>query len=197
MNNLNIIFIDIINTSLNYLLESPFLSDSDISFLNKFKVEGVKKEKACSLILKNKYVGEYRIDENGKPVSDHFYFNISHSDGAVVFIKDDYPIGIDIEKIRPVEDGLIDFISFREERDYIKTPSNFFEIWTNKESLSKAIGTGIKEVIKEIPGLPINGKKEYKGKTFQSKTIKYKEFIVSVNREKDEQFEINIKEEQL
>ena len=197
MNNLNIIFIDIINTSLNYLLESPFLSDSDISFLNKFKVEGVKKEKTCSLILKNKYVGEYRVDENGKPVSDHFYFNISHSDGAVVFIKDDYPIGIDIEKIRPVEDGLIDFISSKEERDYIKAPSDFFEIWTNKESLSKAIGTGIKEVIKEIPGLPIDGKKEYKGKTFHSKTIKYKEFIVSVNREKDEQFEINVKEEQL
>lgn len=194
MNKQEVIFVDTNSISLETLLASSFLSDSDINSLARFKVEEVKKEKACSFIFKNRFVGEYRVNEFGKPISDSCYFNISHSKGVVVFVKDDLPIGVDIEKIRQVENNLIDYISSVDEKEYIKNKTNFFEIWTNKESLTKNIGTGIRDKIKEIPGLPINAKKKYKGKLFYSKTIVYKGFVITVTKEKDEPFEIEIKE---
>ena len=197
MLNIKVKFYDTSVTTLENILSSSFLFDKDFSYLSRFKVEKNKKEKACSSIFKNKYVGEYHLNEFGKPLSEDVNFNISHSKGAVVFIKDKIPIGIDIEKIRPVEDSLIEYISSKEEREYIKSDINFYEIWTNKESLTKAIGTGIKTKIKDIPGLPINGKKTYQEKEYYSKTIKYKDYIISVTRENNEPFEIEIEEERI
>ena len=194
MNKLEVIFVDTNSISLDALLASSFLSDSDIASLARFKVEEVKKEKACSLIFKNRFVGDYHINEFGKPISDNCFFNISHSNGAVIFAKDEVPVGVDIERLRPVEDNLVDYISSKEEKEYIQNETRFFEIWTSKESLTKAIGTGIKDKIKEIPGLPINDKKKYKDKMFYSRTVIYKEFVITVTREKEEPFEIEIKE---
>ena len=153
------------------------------------------KEKAASFILKNKYIGEYHLNEFNKPISDKYEFNISHSKGVVVFIKDNTPIGIDIEKIREVETDLIDYISNDEEKEYITNKEKFYEIWTNKESLVKCIGTGIVDKIKEIPSLPLNSKKEYKNKTFYSKTIKYLDYIISISRQENKPFDIKIMEE--
>lgn len=165
--------------------------------LSRYKLEETKKEKAVSLILKNKYIGEYSLNENGKPISKDCFFNISHSKGYVVFIKDDVPIGVDIEKIRPVEDDLKEYISSKEEKEYIKDEKSFYEVWTNKESLTKCIGTGIKEKIKDIPSIPINNVKSYKNKKYRSKTIKYLDLVISITRENESPFEINIKEERI
>ena len=125
------------------------------------------------------------------------FFNISHSKGYVVFIKDDVPIGVDIEKIRQVEDDLINYISSSEEKKYITSDLKFYEIWTNKESLTKCLGTGIKEKIKDIPSLPLNDTKIYKEKTYRSITIKYLDSVITVTRESIEPFEIKIQEENL
>ena len=189
------IFVDTNSVSIDILLSSSFLSEKDLAFLERFKIEEVKKEKACSLIFKNKYVGQYHLNEFGKPLSESCYFNISHSKGVVVFIKDHVPIGIDIEQIRSAGQAMIDYISSEEEKEYIKDDLNFYEIWTNKESLTKAIGTGIKEKIKDIPGIPINGLKTYQEKHYYSVTKKFKDFIISVTRENDEPFDIDIEEE--
>ena len=149
------------------------------------------------MILKNKYVGEYSVNEYGKPLSESCYFNISHSKGYVVFIKDTIPIGVDIEKVRPAEDDLKNYISSEKEKEYIKSDKAFYEIWTNKESLTKCLGTGIKEKIKDIPSIPINDKKVYKGKTYRSVTREYLDTVISVTRENELPFDIEIKEERL
>ena len=169
---LTLLFVDTNTKSLESLLLSSFLSDENIKELSRYKLEETKKEKAASMILKNKYVGEYSLNEFEKPISKNCYFNISHSKGYVVFVKDDVPIGVDIEKIRPVEDDLIDYISSSEEKKYVKNDKSFYEIWTNKESLTKCLGTGIKEKIKDIPSLPLNDTKIYKEKAYRSITIK-------------------------
>ena len=197
MKSLEVIFFDTNKIDLNHLLGSTFLSDANLEELSRFKMDETKKEKACSFILKNKYVRDYHVNEFDKPVSDFCYFNVSHSKGLVVFIKDEVPVGIDIEKVRPVSNDLIDYISSIEENKYIKSESNFYEVWTNKESLSKCIGTGIKDKIKEIPALPINGKKEYKNKVFYCLTINYSDAIISITRESDEPFVVKIVEEKL
>ncbi len=192
MTNIKVIFVNTNELSLEEILSSPFLNESNLKDLQRFKVDETKKEKAYSLILKNKYVGKHHLNEFGKPISDSCFFNVSHSKGAVVFVKDSLPIGIDIEKIRPVKDKMKDYISSIEEKEYIKDDISFFEIWTSKESLSKTIGTGIREKVKDIPALPIDGVKEYKGKEYRSLAVKYKDYIICITRESDEPFSIEI-----
>ena len=197
MHIIKVIFVNTNSLSIKELLGSSFLSSENINDIKRFKMEENQKEKACSYILKNKYIKEYHVNENGKPISNDIYFNVSHSKGAVVFSKDTLPIGIDIEKIREYHNDLSDYISSNEEKDYTKDSITFYEVWTNKESLTKCIGTGIKEKIKDIPSLPINGKKTYKEKAYFSNTVKYKDYIISITRESDSPFEIEITEEQL
>ena len=194
---LTLLFVDTNTKSLESFLLSSFLSDENIKELSRYKLEETKKEKAVSMILKNKYIGEFYLNESGKPISNNCYFNISHSTGYVVFIKDDVPIGVDIEKIRPIEDDLIDYISSSEEKKYITSDQKFYEIWTNKESLTKCLGTGIKEKIKDIPSIPINDVKTYKEKLYRSQTINYQDSVISITRESIELFEIKIQEENL
>lgn len=179
-------------TLLDDLLSSIYLSNFDIESFSRYKNIEVKKEKVVSTIFKNKYIGEYYENEFGKPVSDKQYFNLSHSKGNVVFVMDDVPIGIDIEKIDKVEKDLIDYIANEEEKNYIRNEKQFYEIWTNKEALVKAHGTGIKLHPKKIAGLPINGKRTYEGKTYHNKTIFYDGCFITVSRQSDEDFELEI-----
>ena len=49
---------------------------------------------------------EYCKTENGKPYIKNYpdyHFNISHSNGAVAIAFSDYPVGVDIEKIRKAD----------------------------------------------------------------------------------------------
>ena len=174
---------------------SKYFSIPEIESFERFKFENVKKEKMASALLKNKYIGEYHLNEYGKPVSDKTFFNISHTDGYIVLVMDEVPVGIDIEKIKPVEDDLKEFVSNEEEKLYIHDDQSFFEVWTNKEALVKANGKGINKKPNTIPGLPIDGKRVYENKAFFNKTIKYKDLIITVSRESSDDFDISIVKE--
>ena len=50
-----------------------------------------------------------------------------------------------------LKEDLKRYISTDEEYEYIKDDKSFFEIWTNKEALSKCIGIGLTKKVKEIP----------------------------------------------
>ena len=183
------------NVSFDYLLNSKYFSILEKASFEKYKNENVKKEKIVSAYLKNKYIGEYHLNEYGKPVSDNVFFNISHSHGYIVLVIDQAPVGIDIEKIRAVEEDLRNYISNEEEKQYIHDDESFFEIWTNKESLVKANGNGINQKPNLIPGLPINGPRIYQDKTFFNKTIKYQDLVITVSREGNDEFDINVIQE--
>ena len=178
--------------SIEELLSSQYLKDVDPSIFAKYKCEEVKKEKIGSTILKNKFIKDYYVDERGKPLADHICFNVSHSKGWVALALDESPIGLDIEKIRETQDDLRRYISSDKEYEYIEDDESFFEIWTSKESLSKCIGDGLNKKVKDIPGLPLNGKKEYLGKKYISECIEYDGYIISVTLEKDDLEEFKI-----
>lgn len=190
-----IYLLDIHNILLDVLLNSGYISPLEKLSFEKYKNEQVKIEKIASAYLKNKYIGEYHLNKFGKPISDIKTFNISHSHGLVVLVIDTLPIGVDIEKIRPVEKDLINYISSDKEKDYIKNEENFFEVWTNKEALTKAYGSGINEKVRDIPALPINNVRTYKEKVYYNKTIKYQDYIITVSRESDEDFSLEIIQE--
>lgn len=197
MKRLTVLYFDTSNVTIDDLLKSPYLSIEDKLSFEKYKIDETKKEKIVSTIFKNKYVGEYEINEHGKPISENKFFNVSHSHGYVVFVLDNAPIGIDIEQIRNINQNLIDFVSNDEEKKYIHDDTSFFELWTNKEALVKALGTGIKIRPNQIPALPLNSQRLYEGKTYFNKTILFNRYVISVSSNSDEPFEVEMVQEKL
>ena len=86
-------------------------------------------------------------------------FNISHSSGLAVFaIAKKYQVGVDIEEVHPLPDleaSASIFLSPMEMAEFRVSPSTekldrFFMLWTCKEAISKAIGSGFSGPVKEI-----------------------------------------------
>lgn len=84
----------------------------------------------------------------GKPfLPDHnIDFNVSHSgDYVVAAYSAQQQIGIDVEQNRPMDLSLYESIFHPQELTFLQNadfPNAFFEVWTKKESLLKAKGTG-------------------------------------------------------
>ena len=60
----------------NDLLSLTMLNEEELSLFDKYHVLSVKKEKLVSYYFKKKYVGDYFLNEFGKPLSNNIYFNI-------------------------------------------------------------------------------------------------------------------------
>lgn len=169
------------------------LKQSDKEIINKYKVEESRKEKAISFHYKNKYVGQYCVDEFGKPQSSSIFFNISHSKGAVVFATSkDAEIGVDVEISRQIENDFTRFVCNSYELEAVNKGTNIFEIWTSKESLLKCVGIGIKARLNEVNSLPINGLKKYNHLSYYSKLIKIENCYISITLKGEEDFSVNI-----
>jgi 4'-phosphopantetheinyl transferase len=71
---------------------------------------------------------------------------LSHKRKYVAGVVTDYPVGIDIERIRPVDSPLINRILDKDEKQVTGKISDgmFFRCWTGKEAVLKAIGSGIR-----------------------------------------------------
>lgn len=193
MKTLPLILIDTSKIDIDSLFFSEYISFEERKNFDKYTHALTKKEKIASLYLKNKYIGKYYLNEKGKPLSESKYFNISHSDGMVVLVIDSFNVGVDIEKVRPFDNDLKDYISSTLEKEYIKDDQTFFEVWTNKEALVKALGIGLNSNIKDIPSLPLNSERCYQGHVFKNKTLLIDDYVVTISRESLEEFEVEIK----
>lgn len=96
------------------------------------------------LALRQKYgwktLPDIGISARGKPYFlDHpdVHFNISHTSGAVLVGISDQPIGVDIEKIRPVSQR-----AMRRLAD-AATEESFFQSWVRREARAKRSGAGV------------------------------------------------------
>ncbi len=78
-------------------------------------------------------------EESGQPRREGGYLSLSHSHGLVACAVDRHPIGVDVERIRPVPPRLLGLLS-EEERAYVRCDADFFRLWTLKESLIKCQG---------------------------------------------------------
>jgi 4'-phosphopantetheinyl transferase len=92
---------------------------------------------------KNQYGKPFLV--NGRSVC----FNISHSGEWVVCALSSLPVGIDVEKMGPVDDALGERIFTHDEYRVLRAKSSseqrscFYKLWTLKESFIKAIGKGL------------------------------------------------------
>ena len=138
----------------------------DIVLLNrKSKLLNYKcfKQIALSLIseiiVRQKYVSNYNCNNKnivfqknkyGKPFLDnsHLFFNISHSNDALVVAFSDKEIGVDIEKVNSYSCNIAKrYFCDNEYRFIVSKQSNrnnrFFDIWTKKEAYIKYLGMGL------------------------------------------------------
>ena len=86
--------------------------------------------------------------KNGKPCSDLFYFNISHSGNfAAVAISETVELGLDIQKISDVPTDSPQFFLTAEETASMALSSfslkSVADLWSMKEAVAKANGKGI------------------------------------------------------
>ena len=92
-------------------------------------------------------------DERGAPYIDGIdvHVSISHAGDYVVCAISDRPVGIDIEKIKPVSRRIAERTFSQRELEYLGCEGEiaseallrFYEIWTAKEAYAKMHGTGI------------------------------------------------------
>jgi len=105
----------------------------------------------------NTILNEMEISENGKPLIPSFSgdFNISHSENLIALIVSDKTgVGIDIEKIRPVNaTGFKNYFSNEEWQRIIDSnekENTLLQLWTIKEALLKARSTGFSNGVENI-----------------------------------------------
>ena len=133
-----------------------------------------------------------QYNEMGKPYYENGpCFNVSHSGKYVLMAISDKEVGVDIEEnVNKNMTSLIRIFNEVEAR-MIKQYSDFYYLWCAKESLIKCFGGSVNRV-REIPSLPLNGLKTFKGKDYQCQTFVYDKHIVSITREGNEPFEVKI-----
>lgn len=139
-----------------------FSCEKYIEFLDKNrreKYERLKQKRdkencVISYILLTKALSDYGVTNpgfetgtNGKPFlknNKNLFFNISHTGNGVAVAVDEKPVGIDIQDILPVRDGVIERCFSQEEKEIIFNSSSperdFTRLWTLKESAVKFSG---------------------------------------------------------
>ena len=80
------------------------------------------------------------LSSTGKPFfPEHatVHFNLSHTRGAVLVALSDQPVGVDIERIRPVSQRAMERLA------KVTTEEDFFRSWVRREARAKRSGLGV------------------------------------------------------
>ncbi len=133
-----------------------------------------------------------KYSENGKPLADNLFFNISHAGDYVVGVSSDREVGCDIEKIVDAPLGVSDRFFHLKEAEYIRSAEDknraFFTLWTLKESYMKMTGRGMDipldsfEVVPTTDGFMLGESSE---RPCFFKTMEFDDYIFSVSNETD------------
>lgn len=153
----------------NYLTQDERLRADKFHFIEDrntyISCHGLLRSILSKKLKKNPLEIIFLNDKNNKPglIGNPLYFNITHVRNAFAFvISKHFYVGIDMENA----DQSIDFIPIintffsNEERKFIlgsqaDAQERFFLLWTRKEALLKAIGTGI---ITNLPQIEVSEK---------------------------------------
>ncbi|MCS4436071.1 4'-phosphopantetheinyl transferase family protein [Aquiflexum gelatinilyticum] len=159
-----------ISQNLDWILsKKDLLSQNETEKSERFAREQDKYSFLASSFMKkilcSYYIGcepksvEFEVNEFNKPKirnQENIHFNTSHSGDWLVFAFSGHPCGIDIERINHGFDysSILEMSFHPDEIDFIQKsnqPVNqFFKIWTIKESILKAEGTGLMDNLYEL-----------------------------------------------
>ena len=188
-----------------YLLHIDFIKEYSSALFSlcddarKAKAERFIQEKDRLLCIGAGYLlkrflptDDIQIGPTGKPyLLEGPFFNLSHSGEYVVLcINKAREVGVDIERINLNKIDGIRFVLSEKEKQ-IDDEESLFRMWTNKESLTKCIGSGIKN-IKSVNGLPLEGKRLFHSETYYTASAIYQGHALSVTLKGEEPFQISI-----
>ncbi len=176
--NIQIYYFNLKKIKVNKSTLTSILSKKEVDRANKFKFEkdrnkfiisrGILRELISKINNIDPKKIKYNINIYGKPFisNENGYrlkFNLSHSGELVIYaFSHESEIGIDIEildsSINHLElaknyftNNEINYLS--ESQNSQKLSENFFRVWTRKEALLKAVGTGLFSDLKKIETL--------------------------------------------
>lgn len=91
---------------------------------------------------------EVQHNEKGKPFlkSNLAHISLSHSGHYAVASISTHEVGVDIETIKSIEDGVIKRVTTKNEQDQMAQRRNlkdFYRLWTAKECILKITGDGL------------------------------------------------------
>jgi 4'-phosphopantetheinyl transferase len=109
-----------------------------------------------SLVFSRGEFGKPQIAAPAAACSIHF--NLAHSDSIAVYAIAKHELGVDVERIRPMDDAeqvASRFYSQREKDCLLALPAEqraeaFFNCWTRKEAYLKAVGSGLDDRLDQI-----------------------------------------------
>jgi 4'-phosphopantetheinyl transferase len=103
--------------------------------------------------------GKFGKPQIATPTTPHsLHFNLAHSDSLAVYAIAHDELGVDVERIRVLNDAeeiAARFFSAREKSRLLalppeRRPEAFFNCWTCKEAYLKAIGTGLHDQLEQV-----------------------------------------------
>jgi 4'-phosphopantetheinyl transferase len=118
-----------------------------VSFLSRH----ARKALGISALKSRIRLGDLNKNQNGVPLPfDGTYWSVTHKTGYVGGVVAPERIGIDLENIRPIKASVYGKTADRSEwaLSNIKSLPFFFRYWTSKESVLKAAGSGIRDLLK-------------------------------------------------
>lgn len=91
------------------------------------------------------YQPEIVVNEYGKPYlkDASCYFNLSHQGEWVVLAVSDYEVGVDVQRIQPIAQTILQRMFHDNEQERIQSFEDMTKVWCMKESYGKYQGTGI------------------------------------------------------
>ena len=184
-----ILDIDLANSYRHLILKN--INDEQKEKAFRFKNEKDQMRSLLSSFLVNQLSKEeLKKNETGKPYYPNGpFFNISHSGKYVIMAVANQEVGVDIEENIEKNMDILLKIFNEAEAKMIKEHADFYYLWCAKESLIKCMGSSISKV-KEVPSLPLNGLKTFKGIDYQSQTFIYDKHIISLTKLGKDPFEI-------
>lgn len=125
---------------------------------------GMLREILTALLGINPRTLAFFYGESGKPqiaapaAARSLHFNLAHSDSIAVYAIAKHALGVDVERIRAMDDAeqiAERFFSPREKLCFMALPAEqraegFFNCWTRKEAYLKAIGSGLDDYLDQI-----------------------------------------------
>ena len=152
-------------------VDSSALSRDEHARASRFRFEHDRRRWIAARVMLRQALGEYvnvspaeltfTYSQYGKPAlcGHNLHFNLSHSgDLAVCAISAVTEVGVDVERIREIEDMDALFRSISSAREYsafrvlprAERTRAFFETWTRKEACVKATGRGLSTPLADV-----------------------------------------------
>lgn len=83
--------------------------------------------------------------EKGQPLPEKgIFWSLTHKTGWVGAVAAKKPVGIDLERIKPIRDGMFAKVATKSDWNLVGgvNQASFFQLWTAKEAVVKAEGVG-------------------------------------------------------